>query len=407
MRTLVYSLAAELKPNSRYKKTIIDAIPLNKLLTTYKLPLYCIVFDTVLNDYRAFDLSQFEVDIKNRPITIVEYLASLDQIPIEYLDAIPELHTAYAKYADAFYAGYEITPWVSMGDPTDVKIKEPWLKLSKYQIDYRRLFTTTLVSVNGLIHQTDYNSAGLYVVDGNKTAKLLNRNSIGLINISEFGSFAFKYFNKEIEYKKAIEDSDYYNGTYLVFNEDISHKTPIFVIGGHVFINHPAFSRVDANAFKLRFDLLDYRSLVFEVHKLLKFNNPELDFNEEKFNLISNETLYSDKLIETLLDLSQSFVLFVDKNFFVEDIPLTIDQTSNWINTKETPDKPLFGYQGKVLEYVWQTDGAGEFILHCENSHFDRLVMKSDDKRPMTNQLDPDRAKKTQKPHFLHFGLDL
>ena len=404
MRNLIYSIGALNGNHTRYTRVILNSIKLDYIFSQYKMPLYCIVFDTILNKEVAFDLAQVKAEAEVRNETLSEYLKLIETKPLVYLDEVPRLNTRYMRYADVFYAGFSVNKTASL-DVKAESIKDSWAILKKDNIDYAHLFKTSLITVNGYIHQTDYNSQGLYVVDAYDTVSRLGQNHLGIMNTNEFSNLTFKYFNKDITVKLSPE----YNGVFFSFNEDMSQKKPIFVIGGRLFINTPFLKQHDTNIYYLDLKLMDFESFVFDIIPLLKQHPIIKHFNEKQYSGLKYDVLNTQELLLSIFNLSQSFVFFLDvDDFFVEPIYLTIDKNANWIETQYVPDKPLMGYQGEVLDYHWKYGWDDHYLLLLQKPNYEKMIATTTpDLINLSKQLDPNKPFIKQKPYYLHFGVDI
>lgn len=411
MRTYKYSVAALNLPGARYQEMMLSQLPLRVLYQTYRMPLYMVVHDSFLNADRAIDMFAIKADCEYRSITFDQYLIDTASITLPYLDSLPALDTKYAHYADAFYAGYTIHREHPEGYQTSTieNSEKLWAKLTKPNIDYIRLYQTSLVTVNGFFHQTDADSTGLYVIDAFKSLDISKRNAIGITNFADVGSLTFKRYYTDIDVFN--DEGSVLNGCLFDFKEDVTDKVIMFVVGGYLFYNHPAFTRNGPSRFRVRFDLLDLPNRHYEMSRYIDTSSLNVEFDATVPTMTLQSRLTSDAYIEKLLLMSQSFVvvLNVDSHVFYEQLPVQFDKRAPWAETYLIPDKPLMAYNGRLLEYHWRYGWDNRYIVHVADHLTMRNVVNtaSNKQMPINQQLDPNDPLLAGKASFLYLGKDI
>ena len=411
MRTYEHSIAALNLPGSRYQKMMLSQLPLRTLYQSYQMPLYMVVYDSYLNASMAIDMSAIKSDCEYRSITFDQYLIDTAGITLPYLDSLPALDTQYVRYADVFYAGYAINREHPEGYQTTTVTRDekPWAKLTKPNIDYVRLYQTSLVTINGFFHRTDADSSGLYVVDAFKSLEISKRNAIGITNFSEVGDLSFKNFTTDIDFFN--DEESMLNGSVLDFKEDVTNKVVMFVVGGYLYYNHPAFTRSSPSRFRVRFDLLDLPNRHYEMSRYIDTSSLGVEFDTTNPTMTMQSRLTSGDYIAKLMALSQSFaiVLNADSHIFYEQLPIQFDKRAPWAETYLIPDKPLITYNGRLLDYRWQYGWDDRYIVHVA----DHLVMRnivnttSNKQAPMDQSLDPNDPLPVGRASFLYLGKDI
>ena len=411
MRAYRYSVAALDTPGARYQEMMLSQISLQSLYQHYRMPLYMVVHDSYTNSLHAIDMADIKDDCFRRTITFDQYLIDTANLVLPYLDSLPALDTKYAHYADAFYAGYAINRehpegYVNETIPRDEKT---WAKLTKPNVDYIRLYQTSLVSVNGFYHRTDADSTGLYVKDAFTSLGDSNRNAIGITNFSEVCDLTFKDFVTDIEL--ANDEGEMLNGCILDFKTDISDKVVMFVIGGYLFYNHPAFIRYSSTGFRVRFDLMDLPNRYYEMREYIDVSSLNVEFDAHNTSMTLQSRLTSDDYIKRLMSLSQSFavIMNIDSHVFYEELPVQFDKRAPWAETYLVPDKPLITYNGRLLDYHWRYGWDDRYIVHVRDHLVMRNVVNTTSLKhiPMDNALDPNDPLPVGRSQFLYIGKDM
>ena len=411
MRSYRYSIAALNTPGARYREMMLSAVPMRLLYQTYKMPLYMVIHDSFTDMDHAVDMQSLRDDCQYRSITFDQYLLDTAHITWPYLDSVPVLSTAYVRYADVFYAGYTIEREHPEGyhNETIPRDEKTWAKLTKPNVDYRRLYQTSLITVNGFFHRTDADSTALYVKDAFKSLMHSGKNTIGITNFAEVCNLTFMDYVTDIEV--VSEEDHLLNGCLLNFKTDVSDKVVMFVIGGYLFYNHPAFIRHSTHGFRVRFDLMDLPNRFYEMRQYLDTQSLGVVFDEENDNVTLQSRLTSDEYIMRLLAMSQSFAIILDsdEHIFYETLPVQFDKRAPWAETYLIPDKPLATYNGRLLDYHWRYGWDNRWIVHVTGHLAERNVVNTTIRSPypINDQLDPNDPLPVGKPSFLYIGRDI
>lgn len=410
MRTYQYSLAKTTTPGSRFTRMSLGDIPMNTLYKTYDMPLYMFVSDTYAGGLRVVNMNDVRSDCAGRTMSFIDYLAVIGLTTLPYLEGpLPAVNTKYAHYADAHYAGYKIHPEHPQGYQVGVSEDEKtWAKLTKDSVDYVRLYKTSLVTVNGFFHSTDADSTGLYVRDAFASLNASKQNSMGITNFSEVCELTFTSFTDA-----TITPGDsgkLYDECFVQLTDDVSAKTPLFIVGGYLFDSHPAFRRVSENTFRIRFSMLDLHNRYYEMREFMDVASLGITFDIRlKDKTVVSEFTTND-YITKLLQMSQSFMVFMDSNeIFYEYVPLSYDGVAPWCETPLIPDKPVITENGRLLDYVWQYGWDEHYILHMQSHRRKRNMYNThnESSQPISMQLDPNNPLPLAKPSFYHIGKDI
>jgi hypothetical protein len=410
MRTYKYSIAALKAPGSRFKQLVLDTIPVYQLFLAYQLPLYMIVHDSYLETDICIDMADIKADTEYRTISFSQYLNDTQDRSLPYTTDIPELSTKYIKYADVFYAGYDIQRQhpEMIYDPTADQAELIDAKLTKPEVDYKLLYRNALFTINGFFHSTDADSTGLYIKDAFKSLSISRANNIGITSFYDVGELTFKRFHTDIDVIRT-EDT-LLNGCQLDFKEDISNTFIMFVIGGYLFYHHPAFTRSSPNGFRVRFDLLDLPNRYFEMREFIDVKSLNVEFDEFNPDMTLYSRLQSDDYITRLLDLSQSFAILVHSPaLFYEEEPIHLECRAPWAETPILPDKPLIADNGRLLDYHWRYGWDEQYLVHVQKHFNMRNMFHTHNNKyvPINSQLDPNNPLPLVKPSFLSIGTDI
>jgi hypothetical protein len=205
MYQYISAIAKALTGDGKWAIIDISNIPLNVLFTEYSR-IIVTLSNPFLPSNIAVDLITIRPVTEGLAITIIDFLLQNGNQTLIALPNIPTLNPKYAKYADAFHAEYKID---LIGPKTSVSTQmlvsdKTWLYLTKPSIDYSLFYKSCLVNVNGFFHLTDFDTSGIYVVDGAKSQYKSRQNQIGIYSFSELGSLSFIPITETMVHKQNI-----------------------------------------------------------------------------------------------------------------------------------------------------------------------------------------------------------
>src|ERR1035437_5308950 len=203
MYTLVSALAKPLNGNGKWIDLDISNSSMHDLFSAYS-EIIAILSNPFLLENVAVNLNVIRGIAGGLSITFNEFLIQNGDNALTPLDKIPTLKSVYVKYADAFHAGYKITP-INSRAAIDSQLplsEKTWLYLTKPMVDYSLFYRSCLVNVNGFFHLTYYDINGVYVKDGMKSNFLSKENNIGICSFRELGSLSFMPITEEMIYKQ-------------------------------------------------------------------------------------------------------------------------------------------------------------------------------------------------------------
>lgn len=320
MYQLVSAVVKPLTGSARWGSLDIGNIPLTNLFAEFK-KVVAVLSNPFLSHNVAFDIEAIRGSHGGYPGTFNQFLQENGNKTLHTSDELPTINTHYAKYADAFHAGYKITPSSPTASSTaPVIIQEKTdLLLTKSNIDYHLFYRSCLVNVNGFYHKTDASDNGVYVIDGMKSCLKSNRNECGILNFLQLGSLEFIPITDEMIYKQS-ENQELKNNCYVDTGIDLSDKTVMLVLGGYLHVlDKRTFYRVSGSAFGIDFSNLPLVDRYYESAGVLDLSSLGMEKTNANPEQISVPNLFSDAVLRKYLTLSQSFFVAINnKEIFVE-----------------------------------------------------------------------------------------
>lgn len=411
MYTYVSALAKPVAPGSRWKSVNIANVKLITIFTSYENA-YVVLRNNFFPDLVGFDLATIRTEYYKSTLTLAQFLTSIGNNALPHMEKVPTLNTRLTKYADAFHAGYKIKPIHKTAaiDSVLPRSEKTYLHLTKPDIDYKDFYDHCLVSVNGYLHMTDYDTTGIYVVDGNKSAVHSNNNQMGIYSFKELGPIKPIPITAGM-ISRQLENIPLKNKVYLKLPEKIENKVPMLVLGGYLHIFDPhTFYLVDEQTICINF--LNYRFLdrYYESLKYIDLSSLPIDHYQRNKTQLDLENFFSDEVIKAYLTLTQSFIVLLDAdNVFAEKVGIDSSKMPGMLVTHLKPNLPLIGGYGRLMDY-WYTYEDRRYSITCVDDYIDTHVYNTTDwyKIPSVadNRLSTERIQKSYS-HFLRIGVDI
>lgn len=411
MYQLTSAIAKPLNGNGHWISVDIGDVAINVLFSTYSR-IWAILTNSFLTAPVALDLAQIRSQVGGESITFSQFLTANGNATLPTTNQIPAIKPRYAKYVDAFQAGYTVQPIHATAAP-DAQLPAAdltWLYMTRPDTDYSTFYKSCLVNVNGYFHATDAGPNGVYVKDGMTTARISRENQLGILSFANLGSLSFVPITADMVYKQNDREN-YKDRAYVDIGQDVSDKTVMLVLGGYLHVlDRKTFYRVGASMFAIDFGNLPFLDRYFESKKYIDLSSLPLSSTPRNDGQISTTEFFSDANILAYLTLSQSFFVILDNaDIFAELSALPKTVLPNVYTSYEKPIWPVILSSGRLANY-WPISEEGQYSLLCRNAFIPHPLYDTIDPRKVSsvsNQCDPGNANEIARAYFLKVGSDL
>lgn len=336
-------------------------------------------------------------------LTVTEFLETLRDASLPLLDEIPSLDVVHANFLDANQAGFDIQPVKSTLHHTTPleRHNQTDLRLTHPNVDPKRLFDTSLVTVNGLFHRANYTGSSVDVLHGCSNGRRADRYQVGIYHLGCLGNIkSIPIGEKHIHTagdsqplgERAVVEIDEGVG-------DLESKSVLLVVGGYLHVpDEGVVKRVGERQYAIDFKDYPLAERFFEMDELLDLTYLKQHFEKSSVNSnqVSVETLYSDKTLKKLLQMSQSFFVVVDTPELFLDLE-TVESnelTGSYISYEE-PRYPLVTANGRFREY-WAKKENDRYVLSVDDGLRPNYLYHTTSFKDQ-NSIDPSRT-----PHRLN-----
>lgn len=379
MYTLVSAIGRNLG-NSRWTDINIGAMAFTDIYATYAH-----VIATLSNPFLtanvALDLNDLRVAQGSNLSTFNAFLVANGSNTLPTSPTLPVINPKYARYADAFRAGYKITPVnPSAADDAVLPIGDkPDLHLTRANTDYTLLGKSCLATVNGFYHYSDYSANGYYVKDGMKSALISGNNQMGLLSFRELGNIQQIPITASMLYKQD-PSQNYKDHVYLDLGQDFGDKEVFIVIGGYLHVlDQNMFQRIGDGLYvinMLRYPLLDR---YYESYQHIDLTSLGLVNVQANPTQVEVDAITSDAAIVALLTLSQSFIVVCDAtDLFTDKVYVKHGKIPCRYISSVSPIYPLVVGVGKTANY-WARADDGLFSLNTIDTFKENRIFNTTD----------------------------
>lgn len=342
---------------SKLDEVDISAMDLNVVFTTFS-EIYLTLHHVPTNAPVYADMNALRdlMGVDARPRTIVSWLAANGNAVLPTIVKLPDRTPKKAYYNEAFRAGYNVRP-VNMRRHPDSAIppsERDDLLLSKTGVDFQQHWRHCLVTVNGMYHRVGGGADGLYVIDGNKSARIANRNMIGLHSFREVGALRIVPITPSMVYK-TNENQSMRNYAYVRSPVALENKTVFLVLGGYLHAQDSLYRILNNHSLRIDFNNLLFPERIYDSMDRLDLSTLQLTGTDGNPLQFSMDELYSDERILAYLTLSQSFLIVIDSpHVYTRRHPVENCQLPGRYLTHLPMERfPLFGALGRCYDYTW------------------------------------------------------
>lgn len=411
MYFLISAIAKPIEQNSRWTDISIGNIELSTLFQNYS-KVYAVLSNSFLPTNVCLDLEELRADFADSLLTFDEFLTENGNKTLPTTTTIPNIDLKYAKYADAFHAGYKITPFRPLTSvDAELPISEKTsLHLTRPNTDYSLFLKHCMVSVNGYYHFVDGGAEGIVVQDGMKTLFVSNMNQIGILSFREVADIQAIPIKKEMLYKPT-PNQPYRERLHIDTGVDLTGKTVILVIGGYMHIRDPKTFRICGKT-QLSVDVpnLPLLERYFESMEVLDLSGLPLQKTSRNPGQVAVADFYSDNNLEAYFTMSQSFIVLLDNDdIFVEKQYVRKTRLPNMYISYVKPVFPMVVGYGKATNY-WYTYEDKQYAVNCTKSLYVNYLFHTVDLervKNISNARNPSNPVENSLAYFLKIGTQL
>ncbi|WP_233874201.1 hypothetical protein [Paraburkholderia adhaesiva] len=394
-----------------------SAIDLGDMSFAAVIQNYAVVYAVLANPFLAapvsLNLNDILATITDQQQTFNAYLAAMGDAALPTSDTIPTLTPAYARYQDAFQAGYAIepiSPIASLTSPLPTTEKTD-LFMTRESTSYSDFIQSCMVSVNGFFHLIDTDREnGIWVIDGMKSVIHAKKIKVGIVDFEDLGTLTYVPITPEMIYKQ-IDTENLGNRAYLNLGVDLTGYTVMVVIGGYLHVlDAKTVSLVGIRSLMINFNNLPLFDRYYESGRFIDLSMLPLSKWPDNPHAFTVAEMISDAYIEAYLAMSQSFVVLIDNTqLWTELVGVEAPRWPGAYISYVEPVWPLMTGSGKIAEY-WPVPEDRQWSLRVEDNLKDNYLYRTVDAKGetgLTDSRNPMHAAGVSPAYFLQIGCDI
>lgn len=380
MYSLIRAYGVKKASSSLWQDQDISNLKIFEIFQLYR-ELYLELESPFVTDNVFVNIKDLEEDYVSSQFTLGELFADDPNLALPLTQVIPTYTQKHAHYMDAFRAGYKIEITAPGHSPTS-----NYSQNNKTELAIRRDATSTkelhencLVTVNGYLYQTDYDTNYLYVLDGGKSLKKSRKNTCGILSFEQIGKVdKIQITVNDFE----LVESNIPLSKQVLFKTpiDFRNKTLLLSIGGYLVLpNEKVFKKLSDDNWILNTEKLDLVSRYMESRNYIDYSDLDLTVFPKDKDKVSLIELQSNEVVTKLLTHKQSFFITIDipnlafVKQFIRHSPI-----ANHFIAYHNPTSPLFLGRGRQADY-WKQQDESLWSITVENGFRPNLTTDSVD----------------------------
>jgi len=406
MYTCVRAIVCPRGVNARFSETQVGGIAVRDLLTQ-NMSVQLVLKHPAINHEVGLNLTTVaDLIYSIRPdITVNDWLFALGNKTLPTTDTVLKKTVSLIRYNDAFMAGYHLNRQHPLA-AADSQLPDSELTdilMTKNGITYKELYESCLISVNGLLHLTDYSTRGLRVKDAGQSVRYANKNSIGMISFREVGKLSF-FPIKGDSLKPFATDAPLKNGfTISLPNVDLSNKIAMLSIGGVLHFADDCYRVTGDHSILVEWWKIPFAHRYFDAEPFIDMRTFEATLvrNPRHGSALDLDQAMTDASIRAYMELSQTFLILLEADhFYYERHATEMTGLQGRYYSYERPDLPLQLENGFLPPYV-ATPENGVYVIALDDNLIPRYVH---DTKPITDDHYFNKAKRSSRPGYYSAG---
>ncbi len=326
------------------------------------------------------------------------------------VEKIPTGDVVYVGYRHGIAAGYHARRAkagfnLPEDAPADMK---PDMKIYRTPpFDDTAIHDYTLTTVNGFIHNTTVVNEDVFVMGGGETCQITGTNQFGILDFMRFGKIK-KRALKATEVSLPTGVTVMEDGILITIPEAEDGKSFLLVLMGYLITpGEDSFWRVGPGMYRLNLKHLDYLNKLLTAHQFINLKPLGLSYLESNAGAFAVVDAWKDSTIVKLLTLSQTFLVFVDRDELAFD-KITLQHVAapgSFIAYNE-PKYPLFVGDGRLTDY-WKIQEGSRWSVTSSDSYQRLWAWHRENKEVLSHvsdQLAFDRPYVFSEGHFLEIS---
>lgn len=253
-----------------------------------------------------------------------------------------------------------------------------WVTLERQDLNTKDAYEYFLVSVNGFLHPTDYDTNRFYIQHAVESSLISGRAEIGIYSFEQIGKLQFLPITESLIVTN--DEVSLKDRTIFKTQVDLTKFMPAISLGGYLHVADPRVLRsVGEGLLELDWTGVPLVKRYYESKDYINLSSLVLDSHTDNPLMINIEQLYSDEVLLAYLTLPQSFLIFIENDRISKEM-LSVERGPTWDRyygyTRHR--YPMVSNTGKLVEY-WKIEEEGvQSYFTPRASQLNHLYRRSD-----------------------------
>lgn len=326
-------------------------------------------------------LKDLEQDYNGSNQTLAELFASDPNLSLPTVTSIPRFEVKSIRYSDSVREGYKCEiaapgyrPYAKVSDSHKTE-----LLINRTGTSNKDLHEYCLFTVNGYLHNTEYDKDFLYVIQGGKSLMKSGQNTCGITSFERIAKVIKKPMT-QFNITRVNADTPMSKKVFITIPSEFDNMSVMLSLGGYLVIpEENTFFKISDNIWVLNVEKLDIVGRYFESRKYLDYSSLGLTsfgHDRDKLSLIE---LLSDEVLLKYFSMPQSFLIAVDTpNLVYKKHFVRHSSIANRYLAYSNPVQPLFLGRGRQADY-WKEQDEDIWSITVENGYRPRLIFDNKD----------------------------
>jgi len=300
--------------------------------------------------------------------TISEYLVENGAMSLPTVNGVGTIKTRRSHYHDLYRSDLTIGALSADTGTQEPKFEDNYyLTFAHKVLTPQTIAESYLVSINGYLHRTDYDTDVMYVEDSVGSGLISGERSVGLHHVGSIGKLKIVPITKAMVDQRP--DQALYDFTTIRLPDvDLDKYTIGMSLGGYLHLGSPkTVHRFGKDRLCVRWRSIPLVQRIMDSRLRLRLDSLELTKALDNDQLIDLEDLKSDRVLLNYLTLSQSFLILIENtDVSVRTTPAVSGPIYNQYLSPVPQNLSLISERGQFLEY-WGVEEMGSYSYLVPN----------------------------------------
>lgn len=389
MYTLTSTLSLSRAIDSVWSDINLGNELLRNLFNNYN-KVYLTVLNTITQETSYVDIDDLKQNHYTFSGTLNDFLILNANNTLPTIQTLPNQNIKTVQYIELIRHGYKLDLSVAgesvpdnypVDEKNDLSVYRPY-----YNTDLSVLENTSLLTVNGYIHNTLYENGSLYIKDGGKTIKISKHCHVGCLSFLDVCNIRKKIINN-----LSFELPDYglRKKVHFTIDEDATNKAIFMVLGGYLlFPDNDIFYSTGNSSYVIDLNRIPFLERLMESSYYLDLSYLGITEHIINQDMLNISELNSDEFLTKYFLGHNTFIVITDKDKLVNNkIFIRHSNIPGSFISYQDPTLPLITNYGKITEY-WKNCDNGYYNLKVVDTFYRNYVISHQQYNSLVNITD-------------------